>query len=72
LRPQLSLDLEFSLGDAVPLNTLAAGERFVRDGTEGQLVRISPGSGTVKILRENGKWETTQWSPLTTVRRLRA
>ncbi len=71
-RPQLSLDLQFTLGDTVSIKALAVGDRFVRDEMEGQLLRVSPGSATVKILRESGKWETTQWSPLTMVRSLKA
>lgn len=71
-RLQLSLDLDFNLGDAVPINTLVPGERFIRDDTEGQLVRVSDGSATVKVLNKNEKWEKIQWSPTTKVRKLNA
>lgn len=71
-RLQLSLDLDFNLGEAVPINTLAPGERFVRDGTEGQVIRVTDGSATVKVLKNDQKWEKIQWSPATKVRKLNA
>ncbi len=71
-RKQLSLDLEFTLGDEVPVNKLVPGKRFIRDGKEGQVVRVSEGSATVKVLKEDGKWEKIQWSPSTVVQELRA
>lgn len=72
MQKQLSLDLEFNLGDSVPIKTLAPGQRFVREGREGQVVRISEGSATVKVLNQDAKWEKIQWSPSTLVRKLSA
>jgi hypothetical protein len=71
-RKQFSLDLEFNLAEAGPINTLTPGERFMRDGREGQVVRISEGSATVKVLNQDDKWEKIQWSPSTMVQKLSA
>jgi hypothetical protein len=72
IRKQLSLDLEFKLAEAASINTLAPGDRFIRAGREGQVVRISEGSATVKILNQDQKWERIQWSPSTLVQKMSA